>query len=280
MKPNERKETLLAAKENIEMESLSFHETREVLPTQELEEDHCAYQNLEHPLVVICEEEPILEVEAQQDGVQKSKPQPNMVTPSSESANCGSRPPPLVFMEDIEIEMEVLPHLTKSKAQLVGLITPTFSCKASRMKWKPLTPQQSGLVVKDVFCLPRGLYVEGEIGRNTAPQGKAQAALSAMGLTARITIDRAWSAKQMASRLAALFQGRVAKEAGQCFSFSYLKCMQQVLFVPATPVEGWTGAQVLRISGPGALYILSHHDHLQAATAPGCVDVACGPETP
>ncbi|KAI3368150.1 hypothetical protein L3Q82_007877 [Scortum barcoo] len=44
------------------------------------------------------------------------------------------------------------------------------------------------------------------------------------------------------------------------------ECVQgsRVLFVPDTPAEGWTGEQVLRISGHGALYILSHQDDPEA----------------
>lgn len=43
------------------------------------------------------------------------------------------------------------------------------------------------------------------------------------------------------------------------------KCVQGsgVLFVPDTPAEGWTGEQVLRISGHGALYVQSHQDYSQ-----------------
>ncbi|XP_077440294.1 uncharacterized protein LOC144062608 isoform X2 [Vanacampus margaritifer] len=246
MKPNEREETLLAIKENIEMESIFPEESCELLSTQELEEEDCFYRNLEHPLVCVCDEEATLEVQAQQFRLQKANAKPNTVTPASENKNGERQPRPPVFMEDIEIEME------------------TFH-KASRMKWKRVPQQLTRLVVKDVLCLPRGRYGE-EIPGNTAPQGTEQEALSALGLTARITIDRQWSAKQMESRLVALFQGRVAKRAGQRFSFTYLQCIQRVLFVPVAPAEGWAGAQILRISGPGALYILTHHDHLQVSS--------------
>ncbi|XP_057698218.1 uncharacterized protein LOC130919479 isoform X2 [Corythoichthys intestinalis] len=268
MRPNERK-TLLAMKENIEMELFSSEESCELLSAGELKEDNYFYKDLEHPLV-ICEEEPTLEM---QDTLQKVKP--NTVTPSRVNKNVDHRPPPPVFMEDIEIEMEEFPLPMTFEARLVDLTTPTFheatSHKARRMKWKRLTPQQTGLVVKDVLCLPRGYYNE-EIMRNIAPQGEEQSALSALGMTARITIDRKWSAKQMESRLVVLFQGRLAKEDGQKFSFTYLQCIQQVLFIPITPAEGWTGEQVLRISGQGSLYILSHHDHLQTSSETVVVD--------
>ncbi|XP_019741440.1 uncharacterized protein LOC109525411 isoform X4 [Hippocampus comes] len=198
MKPNERKRALLAIRENIEMELFSSEESCEARSTQELQEDACFYQNLEHPLVCICEEEPTLDVPGHQDRPQKTKP--DTVTPVRENITGESRPLPPVFMEDIEIEMETF-HAASSN-------------KASRMKWKRVTPQMTGLVVKDVLCLPRGHY-NTESARNGAPQGKERAALSAMGLSARITIDRQWSAKQMESRLAVLFRGRVAKRAGQ-----------------------------------------------------------------
>lgn len=115
-------------------------------------------------------------------------------------------------------------------------------------------------------------------------------------MTARITIDYSWSAKQLQNRLVMLFQGRFVKWEGQRFSFTFLQvclcvclcvgsisipvkagvsyrphlticvafqCMRgsEVLFVPDTPAEGWTGEQVLRISEHGALYILSHLDY-------------------
>ncbi|XP_061635850.1 uncharacterized protein LOC133481016 isoform X4 [Phyllopteryx taeniolatus] len=283
MKPNERKEALLAIKENIEMDLFSSEESSEVLSTQELDEENCFYQritihhrsklNLEHPLVSIWEEELTPEGHAQQDGLQN--PKPSTVTPAQENKSIERRPPPPVFMDDIEIEMEVIPPPRKSEAKLVEVVTTTFHTaslnKASRMKWKRLTPEQTGLVVKDVICLRRGHYSE-EIMRNTAPQGKEQAAISAMGMTARITIDREWSAKQMESRLVVLFRGRVAIQAGQRFSFTYLQCIQGVPFVPVTPSEGWTGAQVLKITGQGALYIVSHHDNLQASSDTVVVD--------
>ncbi|XP_051929995.1 uncharacterized protein LOC127606039 isoform X2 [Hippocampus zosterae] len=247
MKPNERKRALLAIRENIEMELFSSEESCEARSsTQELQEEARFYQNLEHPLVCICEEEPTLEVPGHQDRPQKTKP--DTVTPVRENKTGESRPLPPVFMEDIEIEMETF-HATSSN-------------KASRMKWKRVTPQTSGLEVKDVLCLPRGHY-DAESARNGAPQGKERAALSAMGLSARITIDRRWSAKQMESRLAALFRGRVAKGSGQRFSFSYLQCIQGVLLPPVAPADGWTAARVLGIAGPGALYIFCHHEHMQ-----------------
>lgn len=58
--------------------------------------------------------------------------------------------------------------------------------------------------------------------RQIVPKNKDQAALEAM-MTARITIDRSWSATQVKGRLAMLFQGHFVKQAGQKFSFTYLQ---------------------------------------------------------
>ncbi|XP_077573369.1 uncharacterized protein LOC144196797 isoform X2 [Stigmatopora nigra] len=269
MRPDQRKMTVLAAKESIEMELFSSEESCGMLSPVKLEEVNYSYQHLEHPLV-ICEEEPEWEIE---DTLQKAKP--HSITPARINKNCEYHPPTLDFVDDIDIEMEVFPLTWKSKARLVELTTPTIhiatSHKETRMKWKRLSPQQTGLVVKDVLCLPRGYYNE-EIRRNTVPKGKEQATLSAMGMTARITIDKEWSAKQMESRLVMLFQKLDKKQGGQKFSFTYLQCMQCVLFVPVMPTEGWTGEQVLRISGQGTLYILSHHDHLQTPSGRGVVE--------
>lgn len=136
--------------------------------------------------------------------------------------------------------------------------------------------------------------------RKMSPRSKRHSALAATELTARITIDSSWSAAQMENRLALLFHKQFKEETGQSFSFTYLQvcdgctswCFNysvrmkisilqrlifsfwwfvlfqsvpgsRVLFVPNTPEEGWTGEQVLRICGHGALYILSHHSILQ-----------------
>ncbi|XP_060890958.1 G2/M phase-specific E3 ubiquitin-protein ligase-like [Labrus mixtus] len=84
-------------------------------------------------------------------------------------------------------------------------------------------------------------------------------------MTARITIDCGWSANQMESRLLLLFRGRIVRQTGQKFSFTYLQCVQgsRVLFVPDTPAEGWTVEEVLKLAGHGALYMLSHQEYPQ-----------------
>ena len=50
-----------------------------------------------------------------------------------------------------------------------------------------------------------------------------------------------------------------------CLMVSGFQCLHgsTVLYVPDTPAGGWTGEQVVRISGHGALYILSHQDYPQ-----------------
>ncbi|XP_061682168.1 uncharacterized protein LOC133504045 isoform X2 [Syngnathoides biaculeatus] len=267
MKPNERKEALLAVKENIEMDLFYSGESCELLSPHELNGDTCFEPNLEHPLVCIWQEEPTPEVHARQDALQN--PKPNTVTPARENKNMERRAPTPVFMDDTEMEMQVILPPRKSEAKLVELMTTTFDAaslnKASRMKWRSASPEQTGLVVKDMICLQRGHYSD-ETMRITAPKVKDQGGLPAIAMTARISIDRQWSAKQMESRLVVLFLARHPIEAGQRFSFTYLQvlqCIQGVLFVPVTPAEGWTGAQVLKISGHGPLYILSPHDYLQ-----------------
>ncbi|XP_045906489.1 uncharacterized protein LOC123971612 isoform X1 [Micropterus dolomieu] len=261
MKLSERKVAFLAITENIEMELFSSEETCVVISTEEeKEEEHCfEKRHLEHPLVPDCEEEPELQVPTQPRPPAKPKAEP----PAKEEAK---HLPPVMstFMEETEIEMDVLPPHRVSVSDDPSL-TPLSANKASRLKWKSVTPQKTGLVVKDVVCLPRG-HSLAQLERHIVPQGKEWAALVAMGMSARITIDYSWSANQMESRLAALFRSRFVKRAGQRFSFTYLQCVlgSRVLFVPETPAEGWTGEQVFRISGHGALYILSHQDYPQA----------------
>ncbi|KAA8589425.1 uncharacterized protein LOC116696218 [Etheostoma spectabile] len=263
MKFSERKEALLAGTDTIEMELFSSQEPCMVTSKQmdEIQQSFDKTQRqLEHPLVSDCAEEPEAQVEP---------PPTQLAIPKTEAKLC---PPDLPFMEEIEIEMEVFPpfKMPETENETVESSDPSIMTlpslnKASSLKWKKLTPQKTGLVVKDVVCLPRGHYLT-ELERHSMPQGKERAVLAAVGMTARITIDNGWSANQMESRLALLFQERFVKQAGQRFSFTYLQCVpgSRVLFVPDSPAEGWNGEQVLRTCGHGALYILSHQDHPQA----------------
>ncbi|KAK9519671.1 hypothetical protein VZT92_022383 [Zoarces viviparus] len=257
MKLTVKNVALLAITENIEMELFSSGELCVVTSTQETEEEQSWDQkHLEHHLVLDCEEEPEPEVQTP----------PLRHQAKTEAKHC---PPFPGFMEEIEMEMEVFPPLKVTERVALkpdpSAITLPSPNKASRLKWKRLTLQKTGLVVKDVVCLPRGYYLE-QLERHTVPRGREQAALVAMGLTARISIDYDWSANQMESRLAMLFRGRFVKRTGQRFPFTFLQCVMGsgVLFVPDTPAEGWTGEQVLRTSGHGALYILSQQDYPQA----------------
>ncbi|XP_042370041.1 G2/M phase-specific E3 ubiquitin-protein ligase-like [Plectropomus leopardus] len=267
MRLSKRKAALLVITENIEMELFASEEACMVTLTQEEEEeDSFDQRHLEHPLVPDSEDE----AEPQLQTPPRQLPKPKTQSPAKvEAEHC---PPVLEFMEDIEIEMEVFHPLRASEIELMeiksdhsSIMTLRSPNGAGRLKWKRLTPQKTGLVVKDVVCLPSGHYLA-QLERHTVPRGKERAALAAMGMTARITIDYGWSANQMESRLAALFRGRFAKRAGQRFSFTYLQCVpgSRVLFVPEAPAEGWTGEQVLGTSGHGALYILSHQDYPQA----------------
>nr|XP_061831523.1 uncharacterized protein LOC133616367 isoform X2 [Nerophis lumbriciformis] len=239
------------SKENIEMELFSSDPSCMMISTQEREQQYCFYpKNLVPPLVRRCEENPQPEVP-----IKQAKTKAN--TPARERTK--RYPPPVAFMQEMEMEME-WSHAPSLK-------------KESRAKWKSLTPQKTGLVVKDVLCLSGGYY-DDELIRNIAPHGKEQEALSAIGMAARITVDSEWSPKQLESRLVAFFRERVPKQTGRKFSFTYLQCIEscRVLFVPRTPAEGWTGAQVLRISENGALYLLGHHDHPKAASETAAVD--------
>lgn len=62
--------------------------------------------------------------------------------------------------------------------------------------------------------------------RQMSPQ---EAALADVGLMARITVDSSWSADQMESRLAFLFQRQFVKKTGQRFRFTYLQVSVRLL---------------------------------------------------
>ncbi|XP_035502496.2 uncharacterized protein LOC118317692 [Scophthalmus maximus] len=277
MKVGEKKKAaLLLVTESIEMELFSSEELCAAMPTQAAaataaaEERRFHQRHQDHPLVPDCEEEPEPEPEPQvptQPG-QRAKPKPEPPA-GEETRHCAAAPH---FTEEMEMEMEVFPLLTVSESEQVevksddaSVMIPASANKTSRLKWKRLVPQRTGLVVKDVICLPGRQYLA-RLERHVLPQGKERAALVAMGMTARITIDSSWSANQMESRLAMLFRGKFVKRPGQRFSFIYLQCLQgsRVLFVPDAPAGGWTGEQVVRISGHGPLYVFTHHDLPQA----------------
>ncbi|XP_047444104.1 uncharacterized protein LOC125009904 [Mugil cephalus] len=258
MKLGDKKAALFAITENIEMELFSSEERCVVIITQEKkEEDNFRQRYLEHPLVPDRGEDP----EPQDQNHLELKTKSEHFYPIS--------------TEQTLIEMEMFPpnkvsecvHVERKSGDpsTIALVSSQPSPNtATRLKWRKAIPQRTGLVVKDVVCLPRGYYLT-QLERQLVPLSKERAALAAMGLTARITIDSSWSANQMESRLAALFRGRFVKWAGQRFSFTYLQSVQgsRALFVPDPPAEGWTGDQVLRISAYSALHILSQHDYPQ-----------------
>ncbi|XP_074524613.1 uncharacterized protein LOC141789177 [Halichoeres trimaculatus] len=276
MKFSERRVPLLSVRENIEMELFSSEEPCMVITTLEKEEESSYVQrNLEHPLVPGSgeEEEEDKDPEMLFETPPRQQHQAKTRTPAVKDTTKSHSPLP-GFMEETEIEMEVFPTLKVSDRRLEVIrssdsstLTPQSLKKSRRLTWKSPTPQKFGLVVKDVVCLPKGHYLE-QLERPVVPRGKERAALVATGMTARITVDGSWSARQMESRLVMLFQGRFVKKAGQRFSFTYLQCVQgsKVLFFPDSPADGWTGEQVLRTAGHGALYILSHQDYPQTET--------------
>nr|XP_040040558.1 uncharacterized protein LOC120824057 isoform X2 [Gasterosteus aculeatus aculeatus] len=260
MKLGEKNVASLTLTDNIEMELFSSGEPCMGTSTKETEEEQSYDQkHLNNPLVPKCEEEPEPEVQ--------NAPSGNQAQPQTEPCS-----PFQGFVKDIHIEMEVFSPLQECDREQMAIkpgdasiVALPFPNKASRLKWRRHPPRKTGLVVKDVVCLPRGHYLA-QLERRTVPRGREKAALVAMGMTARISIDYEWSTNQMESRLAMLFRGRFVKRAGQRFSFTFLQCVMGsgLLFVPDTPAEGWTGEQVLRISGHGALYILSQQDYPQA----------------
>ncbi|XP_016886759.1 uncharacterized protein LOC103399664 isoform X2 [Cynoglossus semilaevis] len=270
MKLGEKKTVLLAFRENIEMKLFSSDEPCVVMPTTEEEEEEHSFnqspqtrrtrmhweqrssnRNREHPLDPDSEE-----LSESDDEVQirsRSRVEPKSELPASHVTVHGS--PVSALGEETEIEMEVFPPLMVSKSKI---LEQPQSNKAGCVKWKRTTPRRTGLVVKDVICLheEHGLT---QLERYVVPQVEEQVVPGASGMTARITVDCAWSTKQMESRLVMTFRG---KQSGQRVSFVYLQSLpgSKVLFVPETPAEGWTGEQVLRISGHGPLYVLAYLD--------------------
>ncbi|KAM8875939.1 uncharacterized protein AB9W97_016447 isoform 2-T2 [Spinachia spinachia] len=257
MKLGKKNVALPILTDNIEMELFSSGEPHMGTSTKETEEEHsCDQKHLDNPLIPKCEEEP--------------QPEGQTATPGKQAEPKTQRCLP--FVGEIKIEMEVFSPLQQSRTEQmaikpgdISIIALPFPNKASCLKWRRLTPRKTGLVVKDVVCLPRGQH-PAPLERHTVPRGRGKAAPVAMGMTARISIDYEWSTNQMESRLAMLFRGRFVKRAGQRFSYTFLQCVlgSGLLFVPDTPAEGWTGEQVLRISGHGALYILSQQDYPQS----------------
>ncbi|CAL8307321.1 unnamed protein product [Lota lota] len=258
MKMLEKRPAMLMITEHIEMELFASEESCVVVSVQDTEEDYCSYyRHLEHPLVSVTEEAyPVPQVQSPPE--QQFKLKRVLSVGTEDLDDC-----PLVpdSKEDMEIELEVSTIQTICIRLFAQRFPPVASLnQVTRVKWRKVFQQRTGLVVKDVICLPRG-HLLAHPDRHGAPQGKERMAMAAMGMTARIIIDCGWSTSEMESRLVSHFHGQL----GQRFSFTYLQSVQgsRALFVPDPPVEGWTGEQVLQICGHGPLYILSRHDYTQ-----------------
>lgn len=93
--------------------------------------------------------------------------------------------------------------------------------------FEPCNPSLQGATfvprVASSLLPPKSHSFSFSLSRLIAPCRKERAALAAMGLTARITIDCDWSANQMQSRLRILFWRHFVKQAGQKVSFTYLQ---------------------------------------------------------
>ncbi|CAB1331933.1 unnamed protein product, partial [Coregonus sp. 'balchen'] len=224
-------------------------------------------------------EHPLVPLPLEEEDIEQPKQQRETVTPAKIEKEYIPRITNNSF-ESIEIEMEVFPPsgLTESDVveitpddpsvmsrtpEPVVLVSPE-PIRPSKLKWRRITPGKTGLVVKDVICLPQGHYLAQE-DRHSVPRGQERDELAAMGLIARITIDNSWLPHEMESRLASLFKSRFFSGREQRFTFTYLQCLEgsRVLFVPDTPPQfSWSGEQVLQIAGHGPLYILSHYDFM------------------
>ncbi|XP_041704940.1 uncharacterized protein LOC121540264 [Coregonus clupeaformis] len=224
-------------------------------------------------------EHPLVPLPLEEEDMEQPKQQRETVTPAKIEKEYIPRITNNSF-ESIEIEMEVFPPsgLTESDVveitpddpsvmsrtpEPVVLVSPE-PIRPSKLKWRRITPGKTGLVVKDVICLPQGHYLAQE-DRHSVPRGQERDELAAMGLIARITIDNSWLPHEMESRLASLFKSRFFSGREQRFTFTYLQCLEgsRVLFVPDTPPQfSWSGEQVLQIAGHGPLYILSHYDFM------------------
>ncbi|XP_062306776.1 uncharacterized protein LOC134011248 isoform X2 [Osmerus eperlanus] len=280
VKVKEKRATVMILMENIEMKLFAFEAPSQVGQLQESqfndpdpspgpEEPY-----LEHPLV------PLNEIVT--EPVDKQNPRNTTESPSLTRMENKGPQPPMMKMDNVEIEMEVFPYTGMTEEDLVdrwsrasstqGAPTPEAPhSPPTKLKWRRSVPEKRGLVVKDVVCLPSG-HPRGQELSHIVPWGGERAELEALGLVTRMSIDDSWSAHEMESRLASLFKRRFSSKQGQAVSFTYLKCLQgsRVLFIPDLPPQSdWTGKQVLKITGHGPLYVLCHHDYTE--TKSDCV---------
>lgn len=228
----------LCVKENIEMELFSSEEPCVVTKTQEEDKEQKSSRgNSEHPLVFDSEED--------SDLMNQSQCINHINQANTMSPGCT-----LPTLDKTLIEMEALPSLKMSRHQKVN------ENKSSRLKWKRVTPQRSRFEVRDVVCIPKDQYMD-HIESHVFSQRNEVSTT-----TARMTVDHSWSATEMETRLRMVFRREFGKSAAKSMTFTYLQCVQssKALFTPDSPTEGWTGAQVLRISALGPLYVLIHQD--------------------
>lgn len=217
--------------ENIEMELFSTEEPCEMIQSQEEAAARLQWGHLEHPLVQ-CFEEELRETR----GRRLNRRPENLQPPAA--------------VDDVLIEMEVLQPL-KIRNNKAGC-----DHKASGLKWKKLLPQKSRFVVKDVLFLPRDQYLA-QIESLVFARRREVSMVSA-----RITVDHSWSAAQMDARLRLVLRREFGKAVARKTQFTYLQSVQssRSLFAPLVPVDGWSGANVLRISALGPLYVLIQQD--------------------
>ncbi|CAL8395430.1 unnamed protein product [Boreogadus saida] len=243
----EKRPAALGTTEHIEMEIFASEESCAVVSVHDTEEGYFSYyRHLEHPLVSVSEEE-YLEAQVQSPAEQQFKLKRVLSVGTEDLDDC-----PLIpdLKEDMEIEMEEFPPFNTPESEQVFKTSalPSFKTlrfpavaslnQVTQVKWRQVDHQRTGLVVKDVICLPRG-HLLAHPDRHGTPRGKEKAAMATMGLTARITIDCGWSTREMESRLVSHFHGRLGRRS----SFAYL---QEVSDWP----ERWTQAGLKRKDFP------------------------------
>ncbi|XP_056460431.1 uncharacterized protein LOC130393741 isoform X1 [Gadus chalcogrammus] len=188
----EKRPAALGTTEHIEMEIFASEESRAVVSVHDTEEGYFGYyRHLEHPLVSVSEEE-YLEAQVQSPAEQQFKLKRVLSVGTEDLDDC-----PLIpdLKEDMEIEMEEFPpfNTPESEQVLKTSALPSFKTlrfpavaslnQVTKFKWRQVDHQRTGLVVKDVICLPRG-HLLAHPDRHGTPRGKEKAAMATMGMTA------------------------------------------------------------------------------------------------
>lgn len=115
-----------------------------------------------------------------------------------------------------------IPNLILKEPERISLTWTPRQCKAKKPTWRRLGMKTTGLVVKDVICLPYKTYLK----RNDlyyVPNNRERDMLASLGLVARITIDSCWLSEEMEGRLASLFKHRFCRSHAEKFQFTYLQ---------------------------------------------------------